>query len=76
MQKNEPGLYKNLKIVKDLVQRGISDISRETSTVLGFDFNFFTGIVKINSELKTTEYKLFDYSYTISGDRIKIKKIV
>lgn len=75
MQKNEPGLYKNLKVLKDLVGKGLSDISKETAKVLEFDFNCFTGIIKIDQELKTIEYKLFDFSYTIYGDRIKIKKI-
>lgn len=72
---NEQGLYKNHKILKDLVGKGLSDISKETAEVLEFDFNCFTGIIKIDQVLKTTEYKLFDFSYTINGDRIKIKKI-
>ena len=72
---NEPGLYKNYQILKDLVGKGLSDISKETAEVLEFDFNCFTGIIKIDQVLKTTEYKLFDFSYTIYGDRIKIKKI-
>jgi ribosomal protein L33 len=75
IQKNELGLYRSYKVLKEIVSRGYSDISKETAKVLGFDVNCFTGIIKIDPALKTTEYKLFDFSYTIYGDRIKIKKL-
>jgi len=73
---SEPGLYKNRKILKDLIDKGISEISKKTASCLGFDFNCFTGIIKTDPLLKTTEYKLFEYSFTVFGDLIKIKKIV
>ena len=75
IQKNELGLYRSYKVLKEIVSRGHNDISKETAKVLGFDVNCFTGIIKIDSVNKTTEYKLFDFSYTIYGDRIKIKKL-
>jgi hypothetical protein len=75
IQNSEPGLYESHKILKDLVRRGHNDISKETATVLGLDVNCYTGIIKIDRMNKTTEYKLFDFSFTIDGDRIKIKKI-
>jgi hypothetical protein len=71
----EPGLYRSHKILKDLVCRGISDISKETALVIGLDVNCYTGIIKIDSVNKTTEFKLFEFSFTIDGDRIKIKKL-
>ena len=75
MKKNERDLYKSYKVLKELVSTGHSDISKETAFVIGFDANCFTGIIKMDPILKTTEYRLYDYSYTISGDRIKIKKL-
>ena len=71
----EPGLYRSHKILKDLVSRGISDISKETALVIGFDVNCYTGIIKIDSVNKTTEFKLFEFSYTVDNDRIRIKKL-
>jgi len=76
MLNSELGLFKNRKILQDIVDKEIFDISKETATVLKFDFNCFTGIIITDTQLRTTEYKLFEYSYTICGDRIKIKKIV
>jgi hypothetical protein len=75
MQNNEPGLFRNHKILKDLVGRGLGDISKETAFVLGLDVNCYTGIINIDRVNKTTEFKLFEFSYTIDGDRIKIKKL-
>ena len=75
IQNSDPGLFESHKILKELVRRGHNDISKETAIVLGFDVNCFTGIIKIDQVNKTTEYKLFEFSYSIDGDRIKIKKI-
>lgn len=75
MQKIEQGLYKSYNILKELFGRGYKDISKETAKVLGFDFNCYTSILGIDSLNKTTEFKLFEFSYTIDGDRIKIKKL-
>jgi hypothetical protein len=72
----EPGLYKSHKILKDLVSRVICDKSKETALVLGLDFNCYTGIIDVDPVKKTTEFKLFEFSYTIVGDRIKIKKLI
>jgi hypothetical protein len=68
-------LYRSYKILKELVCRGISEISKETAYVQGFDFNCYTGIINIDQVNKTTKFKLFDYSYAIDGERLKIKKI-
>jgi hypothetical protein len=75
IQNIDPGLYKNHKILKELVRSGHNDISKETAIVLGLDVNCYTGIIKIDQVNKTTEYKLFEFTYTIDDDRIKIKKI-
>jgi hypothetical protein len=71
----ESGLYRSHKILKNLVSRGISDISKETASVLSLDVNCYTGIINVDRVNKTTEFKLFEFSFTIDGDRIKIKKL-
>lgn len=75
MHNNEPGLCRSHKILKELIGRGVNNISKETALVLGLYVNCYTGIIKIDSVNKTTEFKLFEFSYTIDGDRIKIKKL-
>ena len=75
LHKIEPGLFRSHKILQELVGRGVNDISKEAALVLGLDVNCHTGIIKIDPVNKTTEFKLFEFSYTIYGDRIKIKKL-
>jgi hypothetical protein len=74
-EESEPGLYKNYKVVKNLVHMRILDISIETATDLGLDFNCHMGVINFDQEKETTEFRLFEYSLTISGNRIKIKKL-
>ncbi len=74
-KESEPGLYKNYEIVKNLVHMGILDISIETATELGLDFNCHMGVINFDREKETTEFRMFEYSLTISGNRIKIKKL-
>jgi len=71
----EPALYNNYKLVKNLVRMGTSDISVDTAIDLGMDFNFHMGEMGINKENKTTTFRLFEYSLTFYNDRIQIKKI-
>jgi hypothetical protein len=73
---DEHRLRKNLKIIKDQFNMGHDNISKETALALGFDFECFTGIIGFNEKNKTPEYKIFDYSYAIDGERIMIKKII
>lgn len=67
------GLKKNYNIIKDLVERGFVDVSKETMIILGFDMNYYTGIGEYNSEKRTTEYKIFEFSYIIHNERCKLK---
>jgi DUF4097 and DUF4098 domain-containing protein YvlB len=74
-KESEPGLYKNFEIVKNLVRMGVFDISIETATELGLDFNCHMGVISFDKEKENTEFRVFEYSLTISGNRIKIKKL-
>ena len=67
-------LEQNYKIIKDLHDRGIHDLSKEALIVSGFDFETYTGIADIDPATKTTEYKLFDFFFKIHGDRVTLKK--
>lgn len=67
-------LKKNHNIIKDLVERGFVDVSKETLIILGFDPNYYTGIGEYNSEKRTTEYKIFEYSFIIQNERCRLKK--
>jgi len=73
-KEKEPGLYKSYNIVKNIILMGLNDISIETAKDLGFNFDN-QGLTNIDKEKNTTEYRLFEFSYTIYNDRIKIKKI-
>lgn len=75
MKKNEPGLYENYRVVKKIFQMGIFDITIETAKELGLDFDYHMGVINSDKENKTTKFRLFEYSYTISGNRIMIKKL-
>jgi len=75
LQELEPALYKNRKVVKDLVRMGILDVTFETAKELGMDFNAHMGVINFDQEKKTTKFRLFNYSFTICDNRIKIKKL-
>lgn len=73
-QKIERDLYTNYRIIKDMLQKDISEISKDTAIVLGFNLSCHTGILGIDKLKGIAEFKLFDFSYIIIGDRIKFKK--
>jgi hypothetical protein len=75
LHKTESALYKSHKILRELDGKEANDISKESASVLGLDVNCFTGIINVDPINKTTEFKLFEFSFTIDGDRIKIKKL-
>jgi hypothetical protein len=73
-QKIERDLYTNYRIIKDMLRKDISEISKDTAIVLGFNLSCHTGILDIDNLNGTAEFELFDYSYIITGERIKFKK--
>jgi hypothetical protein len=75
LQEREPGLYNNYKVVKLLVRLEILDVTIETVTELGLDFNCHMGVIDVDRENEKTEFRLFEYSLIINGNRIKIKKL-
>ncbi len=74
-KEQEPGLYKSYNVIKNLIRMGLYDISIETANDLGMDFNHNQGLINIDKVKNTTEYRVFEFSYTIYNNRIKIKKI-
>lgn len=64
---------KNHNIIKDLVEREFFDVSKETLIAMGFDPKYYTGIGEYDPVNKTTEYKIFEYSFVIYGERCKLK---
>ena len=75
LEERDPGLYKSYKVVKNLDRMGINDISIESATDLCLDFNCHHGEMNFDHENGTTEIRLFEYSYTLYGNRLKIKKL-
>jgi hypothetical protein len=75
LKEKELGLYKNYELIKMLYRNGNRNIKIETATELGMDFDWHMGIIKVDKENETTEFRLFEYSYTIYNDMLKIKKL-
>lgn len=68
-------LKKNRNIIKDLVERGFVDVPKETLIAMGFDPEYYTGIIECNSVNGTTEYRIFEFSFMIYNERCKLKKL-
>ena len=66
---------KDYRIIRDLYERGIVVVSVKTLKEIGFDFNSYTRIGKVDYEKGTTEYELIDMVYVLTGDICKLKKI-
>ena len=64
----------NYKIIKDLYSRGNIDVSNEALELLGFDFEYCTGIEHLNQQNDTTKFKLFEFIITTDDLRSKIIK--
>jgi hypothetical protein len=75
LQEREPVLYNNYKVIKNLFHMGILDFTIETATDIGLDFNYHMGVIYFDHEKEITEFRLFEYSFTIHSNRIKIKKL-
>jgi hypothetical protein len=71
---HEQQLRINYTVVKKLVQKGIFDVSIEAMKLMGFDFEYCTGVGKVDPSIGTTEFQLFEYTITIENSRCKIKK--
>lgn len=74
-KEQEPGLYKSYNVIKNLIRMGKYDISIESAKDLGMDFDHNQGLINIDKVKNTTEFRVFEFSYTIYNNRIKIKKI-
>ena len=74
-KEREPGLFKSYNVIKNLFRMDIYDISIEAAKELGMDFEQNQGLICTDRIKNTTEYRVFEFSYTIYSNRIKIKKI-
>jgi len=71
----EPGLHKSYNVVKSIARMKVFDVSIQTAIELGMDFDSNQGLINVDNLKNTTEYRLFEFTYTIYDDRIRIKKI-
>ena len=67
-------LDKNHNIIKDLYSRGKIDVSNEALELLGFDFEYCTGIEQFNQQNGITKFKLFEFIITTDDLRSRILK--
>ncbi|MFC2080437.1 hypothetical protein ACFLRQ_03075 [Bacteroidota bacterium] len=69
---HEKKLNKNYKIIKELFDKRIYDVSSEALLVLEFDIKYCTGIKEVTGN--KTVINLYEFVITYQGDRYKIKK--
>ncbi len=69
-------LDRNHVIVKDLYKRAKLDVSTETLEVMGFDFEFYTNVVKTDLTTKTSVVKLYEFQLTFKRGKCQIKKLL
>ena len=69
-------LDRNNAIIKDLYKQAKLDVSTEILEVMGFDFEFYTNVVKTDLTTKTSVVKLYEFQLTFKGGRCQIKKLL
>jgi hypothetical protein len=65
----------NYKIISSLFKKGAIDVSIESLELLGFDFDYCTGVDDFNQHKGITKFNLFEFTITIDDTRCKIKKV-
>lgn len=68
-------LDQNYKIIKDLYKKGVYDVSIESLELLGFDFDYCTGVDDFNSQTGIMKFNLFEFQIIFLNNRCKISKL-
>ena len=64
----------NYKIVRDLYSNGDDDVSIESLELLGFDFNYCTGVDDLDIQTGIMKFKIYEFLLTPLNNRYKISK--
>ena len=67
-------LDENHRIIKDLFSRDKCDVSIEALELMGFDFEYCTGVEDTSQQRGTTAFNLFEFIITLDNDRCKLTK--
>jgi hypothetical protein len=65
----------NYKIIRDLYNKGDDDVLIESLELLGFDFNYCTGVDDFDNQTGIMKFKLFEFILTSTDNRYTIKKL-
>ena len=67
-------LDENHRIIRELFSRDKCDVSIEALEVMGFDFEYCTGVEATDQQIGRTAFRLFEFIITVEKNRCKITK--